>query len=130
VSVPPHAFLDITGHAWLCERGYRQVGDRCVPLYPNQAVRTRAAAVPAGGTLSDEALTQLATEVYGNREGPYDQQTIARLQRQLRQVGYDPGPIDGLLGPQTLEALQQFLMNQGLDSGKGSHTTASPTPDS
>jgi hypothetical protein len=130
VHVPPYAFLDITGHDWGCERGYRQEGGRCVPVHPDQVSRARSAATSVEGTFSDEVLTRLATEVYANREGPHDQQTIARLQRQLHQVGYDPGPIDGLLGPRTLETLRRFLMDRGLGSGTVSHTTTSPVPDS
>jgi peptidoglycan hydrolase-like protein with peptidoglycan-binding domain len=80
--------------------------------------------------LSDEALSQLATAVYANREESHGQQTIARLQRQLHQVGYDPGPIDGLLGPRTLEALRRFLRDRGLGAGTASHTMTSPAPDS
>lgn len=31
------------------------------------------------------------------------------LQRGLRALGFDPGPIDGIIGPRTLEALDRFL---------------------
>jgi peptidoglycan hydrolase-like protein with peptidoglycan-binding domain len=99
-------------------------------MHPAQAVQARITVADVGRPFSDEALTQLATEVYANRKGPHDQETITRLQRQLRQVGYDPGPIDGLLGPRTLEALQRFLMDRGLDSGTASHITTPVAPDS
>lgn len=33
---------------------------------------------------------------------------IARVQRKLKRLGYDPGPIDGQLGPSTRAALRKF----------------------
>lgn len=33
---------------------------------------------------------------------------IARVQRKLKRLGYDPGPIDGQLGPATRAALRKF----------------------
>ncbi len=33
---------------------------------------------------------------------------IMRVQRKLRQMGYDPGPIDGQLGPSTRAAIRKF----------------------
>ena len=36
-----------------------------------------------------------------------------KLQSLLRMAGYDPGPIDGLLGPRTQKAIQTFQQNQG-----------------
>ena len=33
---------------------------------------------------------------------------IARVQRKLKRLGYDPGPIDGQLGPTTRAALRKF----------------------
>lgn len=33
---------------------------------------------------------------------------IARVQRKLKRLGYDPGPIDGQLGPTTRAALRRF----------------------
>ena len=139
VDVPSHAFLDYFGHAWQCDRGYQQEGERCVPVQvPEHAhlaysghnwacndgyqrVDNTCEPTP-GGTLNRAAspesdLAQLATQVYANREASHDGQTIQDLQRQLQQAGYDPGPSDGILGPRTLVALQQFLADSGLASG-------------
>ena len=33
---------------------------------------------------------------------------IARVQRKLKRLGYDPGPVDGRLGPSTRAALRKF----------------------
>ncbi len=37
-----------------------------------------------------------------------DRQSVERAQRQLRKLGYDPGPIDGQLGAKTLEAIRLY----------------------
>ena len=39
---------------------------------------------------------------------------IAKAQQQLKILGYDPGPVDGLWGQKTAAALQQFQKAQGL----------------
>ncbi|GAK55422.1 hypothetical protein Despr_2905 [Candidatus Vecturithrix granuli] len=39
---------------------------------------------------------------------------VAQVQQQLKILGYNPGPVDGLWGQNTVMALQQFQMMQGL----------------
>ncbi|MFB2838458.1 peptidoglycan-binding domain-containing protein [Floridanema evergladense] len=39
-----------------------------------------------------------------------------RLQQELKQEGFDPGPIDGVYGPRTQEALKKFNHAKKLDS--------------
>ncbi|MCI0680753.1 MAG: Ig-like domain-containing protein [Gemmataceae bacterium] len=39
---------------------------------------------------------------------------ILGLQKALKKVGYDPGPIDGIMGPKTSTALKQFQKDNGL----------------
>ena len=41
-------------------------------------------------------------------------QRVRRVQRDLRRLGYRPGPVDGLFGPQTMAAVQWFQMKHGL----------------
>ena len=43
-----------------------------------------------------------------------DEQLVRRMQQQLQAKGIDPGPIDGIWGPRTHDALQQFQQAQGL----------------
>lgn len=52
--------------------------------------------------------------------------TVESLQRRLAEAGLDPGPIDGLLGPATRAALQQFQLRHGLiaDGYPGPETLA------
>lgn len=42
---------------------------------------------------------------------------IYRIQRVLKEAGYDPGPIDGVLGVQTQAALKQYQTDKGLPVG-------------
>lgn len=43
---------------------------------------------------------------------------IRDVQQALRQKGYDPGPIDGQLGSQTVSAMQKFQADKGLAQGQ------------
>ena len=43
--------------------------------------------------------------------------TITDIQRALKKAGYDPGPIDGLIGNQTLVAVESFQKANGLPRG-------------
>jgi len=43
--------------------------------------------------------------------------TIQALQRALKGKGYDPGPIDGVVGAQTLTAVSNYQKKQGLPTG-------------
>ncbi len=43
-----------------------------------------------------------------------DPRVIEGLQRDLRSLGYDPGPIDGRLGPRTLAAIRAYQAETGI----------------
>ena len=63
---------------------------------------------PAVASMKDEASKMnFATEKTPSRE------EIRLLQTQLKAAGFDPGPLDGLLGPKTQSALQQYRAFQG-----------------
>lgn len=50
---------------------------------------------------------------------------VAELQRRLGQLGFDPHWVDGILGPRTHRAIQQFQQNVGLpDDGVVGRSTA------
>jgi hypothetical protein len=39
---------------------------------------------------------------------------VGQAQERLKAVGFDPGPVDGVLGPQTRAALRRYQSSQGL----------------
>lgn len=41
--------------------------------------------------------------------------SMAQAQRRLAELGFDPGPADGMAGPRTLNALRAFQRARGLD---------------
>lgn len=44
-------------------------------------------------------------------------QIITSLQRALKREGYDPGFIDGIVGPSTIRAIESYQTDQGIDRG-------------
>lgn len=40
--------------------------------------------------------------------------SVLQAQQILAELGYDPGPLDGLLGPSTRSALKQYQLDRGL----------------
>jgi len=55
-----------------------------------------------------------ASEGYGRgQQGPHHG-NVRDIQERLKDMGYDPGPIDGAMGPRTHAALKQFQQAQNL----------------
>ena len=46
-----------------------------------------------------------------------DPDLIKYIQRKLESLGHFPGPIDGIVGPQTRSALMQYRLEQNIDEG-------------
>ena len=54
-----------------------------------------------------------------------DHNNIKKVEKTLRDKGYDPGPIDGVWGPQTRAALSQYQKAENLPAtGHGDAETA------
>jgi hypothetical protein len=49
--------------------------------------------------------------------------TITSVQKALLQAGHDPGPIDGILGPQTNQAIKNYQKKKGLAVGQLTYET-------
>jgi peptidoglycan hydrolase-like protein with peptidoglycan-binding domain len=53
---------------------------------------------------------------------------IRQEQSRLRGAGFDPGPIDGILGPKTKAAMQRYQKSLALKSSKQPSTRRLPSP--
>jgi len=75
----------------------------------------RASAPIANGGLSAatlEAQFKSAQPMLRNgSRGP----AVSNLQSRLKELGFDPGPIDGIFGPRTEAAVRAFQRNQGIE---------------
>jgi len=50
---------------------------------------------------------------------------IQQMQKALKEKGHDPGPVDGVMGPQTTAAIKAYQKEQGLDvTGRLDEATA------
>lgn len=66
--------------------------------------------------LEDEALLKSAGEPPkpAPRAARPRREEIRLVQERLKAAGFDPGPIDGVLGPKTRSALEQYQRSRGL----------------
>lgn len=72
-----------------------------------QSQRTQSGApLPKGSPFS--GTVELGT--------PNSMQDVKATQQALQQKGYNPGPIDGMMGPRTREALKSFQTASGLET--------------
>lgn len=71
------------------------------PASPSLATSDEPAVMPVEQTRSESLAP------------PRDEQT-ARVQQRLTELGYDPGPVDGVFGPRTKTAIQAFQVQQGI----------------
>jgi hypothetical protein len=76
------------------------------------------------GTRTTTTTSRLGTLTPGRGlTSPHGSQAVRALQRQLTQLGYRPGPIDGRYGPRTRDAITWFQTKHGLNATG----TATPT---
>lgn len=66
---------------------------------------TASEATAAAGHESSPAIL---SETFEGASDPINRHAVKSLQARLRNAGFDPGPIDGLLGPRTRSALQKY----------------------
>ena len=122
VQVPAHAYLDYFGHDWVCMRGYKHVGSQCsrieLPVHAhldysgndwecNPGYQRAADTCQAAWALP----VKQDAEIFSAVPSPEIKRLVRQVQQQLKQAGYDPGPIDGILGPKTLAALERYMGN-------------------
>jgi peptidoglycan hydrolase-like protein with peptidoglycan-binding domain len=69
----------------------------------------------ATGYLTDEETIDLGDPVWEDDDSAGGQSgTVTRVQGGLAQLGYSPGPVDGVMGPQTAEAIRDYQRDHGL----------------
>lgn len=113
------------GAAHAAEPGQDPLTTPSSPLYkPSPEVRAqvkdvmghrqpRAARAPAP---ADEGFgaTETVTLPEAGANNPVPRGLVAVAQRELAAYGYDPGPVDGRMGPKTRQAVKAFQTDKGL----------------
>ncbi len=75
-----------------------------------------AAVGGATGFFTDEDTINLGKPAWEDDAGSAGAQSaiVTRVQGGLARLGYNPGPVDGVMGPQTSEAIQEYQRDHGL----------------
>jgi peptidoglycan hydrolase-like protein with peptidoglycan-binding domain len=77
------------------------------------AVIGAAAGGLLGGLTSADTIN-LGDPIWADKEQPANQSAVTRVQAGLTQLGYDPGPIDGVMGPKTKLAIERYQRDHNL----------------
>ena len=116
-TVADHALSQIVQQDCSIWRGF--TGDICIDEDSTIAVAAADGQPPAGGADSAD-LGAVATasgpisEAAASAQSARDRQLVAGTQSGLKRMGYDPGPIDGILGPRTQAAIRAYQRDHGL----------------
>ena len=73
-----------------------------------------AAAGGLTGALTSEDMVNLGDPVWASDSQDANQSAIAQVQAGLTELGYDPGPIDGVKGAKTEAAIRAYQRDNGL----------------
>lgn len=65
----------------------------------------------AAGQTQEQQQAQQEQQVAGQQ---LNSDQIRQLQQSLQEKGADPGPVDGIMGPKTRAAIEQFQQQQGI----------------
>ena len=85
---------------------------QCAREVEEKAEMSRGRSIESGpGKASDRAPIRLG---HGEAALGGEPHQIRDIQRMLKKLGYEPGPIDGILGPRTREAIRAFETESGL----------------
>ncbi len=68
-----------------------------------------------GGTAGQSAQAYSGAKQAARPAGPrVDRASLSDLQARLKDLGYDPGPADGQMGPKTRAAIRAYQKDEGL----------------
>ena len=73
-----------------------------------------AAAGGVIGAVTDEETVNLGDPIWAEDDQPASSTAVSRVQSGLARRGYDPGPADGVMGPQTETAIRDYQRDHGL----------------
>jgi peptidoglycan hydrolase-like protein with peptidoglycan-binding domain len=77
------------------------------------AVIGAAAGGLLGGFTSADTIN-LGEPIWAEKDQPANTNAVTRVQAGLTQLGYNPGPIDGVMGPKTKSAIEQYQRDHNL----------------
>jgi peptidoglycan hydrolase-like protein with peptidoglycan-binding domain len=66
------------------------------------------------GGVTDESQIDLGDPIWADNDQPANSTAVGRVQAGLAQLGYNPGPIDGVMGAQTRSAIEAYQRDHGL----------------
>ena len=82
-----------------------------------------SASTAASVSVKARPVAASATETSRISDVPQSREEIRVLQLRLRDAGFDPGPFDGVMGPKTVAALQQYEASDRVKKTKASLKT-------
>jgi len=86
------------------------------PPVMSSRIKVRVAGPPAAGQSAQLPLINLR-ELEMDTMPNLNETNIRQVQQELRKKGFDPGPIDGIHGPRTKEAVRNFQDRYGMKAG-------------
>ncbi len=117
-TVADHAISQIAQKDCAMWRGFTD-DKLCIDEDSTFAVAAADGQPTAGGADSADlgAITTASgpiSEAAASAQSARDRQLVAGPQSGLKRMGYDPGPIDGILGPRTQAAIRAYQKDHGL----------------
>lgn len=79
-----------------------------------QGVVLGAAAGGLTGAFTDQDVINLGDPVWASKDHKANQSAVMRVQAGLNKLGYDPGTIDGAMGPRTASAIRAYQRDHNL----------------
>jgi len=79
-----------------------------------QGVLIGAAAGGVLGAVTDQDTINLGDPIWASDDQPANNAAVSRVQAGLAKLGYDPGPVDGVMGNRTGAAIRKYQSDHNL----------------
>lgn len=66
------------------------------------------------GAVTDESTINLGDPIWAENDKPANASAVSRVQTGLSRLGYDPGPVDGVMGSRTERAIRTYQRDHSL----------------